>query len=131
MRPSPSPTYNTSSNSGSSTSSNSNSSSSTSTSNVSSGSSNCSNGTNNVRQQQLNNRAASQPRDLPYPLSISFSGGGPQQPSTPFILDSATPPPNLEAAALPVYSYHHPYYTVHGKPIRQHFYPFLNFGFCS
>jgi len=65
------------------------------------------------QQQSVNNRASSQSRDMPFSVSLSYPAvQQPQQATTgtaPFVVDSSTPPPNLEAAAqpaLPVYSYH-------------------------
>lgn len=87
------------------------------TSNVSGGSTNSSRQQppqmQQQQQQSVNNRASSQSRDMPFSVSLSYSAvqQPQQQPTTaaPFVVDSSTPPPNLEAAAqpaLPVYSYH-------------------------
>lgn len=121
------PSCSSSCSSSSSSSSASSTSSSTSTSSSSSSSASSSSSSAPLTSVSVSTRAASQPREVPYPVSLSFTappqpvGGaagvvpaGPlpatAQPASPFIVDSSTPPPQLEAQptapALPVYSYH-------------------------
>ena len=99
-----------------------------------------------VRQQQLSattNRAASQPREISFPVSLSYPVPAQQQQVIPntsvptqgtsFIVDSSTPPPHLDAqaavpqtqqptqspATLPVYSYQ--YLHLHNGKTKLHF----------
>ena len=107
---------------------------SSSSSSCSSSSSSSTSSTSSNSSSSSTSRSASQPREMPYPVSVSYSAplqqqqqqvvgaaaaANAQQPAAaPFIVDSSTPPPQLDAqptaTALPVYSYHG-YLPMNGK----------------